>query len=571
MNDFNQSVSLLVKAMAGILLKSNIKKPFGVDVFKVDLATFFPYLFKQHVLTVYVSDQYFEHYDNNLEELNYFVLNCIERFDVNPDLVLCVLDKVQSWPKQDNIFGVSSYLAEHPKIPFRKLASRTEDACKKAIAEHLIKEASIEDINPYSINKHTPLNMLFGRRYDLERLSSDRDHRFIFGPRRIGKSSLVAAFVNQLGKFPIGKNKAFDRSEALLSLASYVDVSKVLKEKGYEERLWEQILRGFGITSKQLESGSRVRKLITQTREERRTPVYDPFIILERLTMKYRRELTIILDEVDGLIEKEVANGWSFMERLRAISEDGNVRIFLVGYESLWLATLDDRFPLYERGKPHRVQPIDRKSVQELMRGPLENLGAGFDDIRALENRIWETSTGMPHVVQDICRIVFEIYLRSVRQARQKDRDKVRISMTDVEAAIDNSKAVMDLRRGDIVKGFPLAEAVAGITSLGVYEEGESAGRNVTLPQIINQLEDIGFIYIKPELDLALAYLRVRGILMPHDSEETVWSWINSVAKKGLCGYIEKIGYKRWSDEILRRHNEKGWRNRYKQFNQIYT
>lgn len=568
MTDFVGKVSALEKGMSAVSPRlCTPRTAEDVAVFEVDPSLLFPHLFKRRLLVMYVSEAILNDYRNEPHVLNDLLLGDKRLCNFFEDLILIVLDKIQNWPNENDRSGFSSVLSQQPKIPYSILASAKPSSLKKTLTKHLVEKAPIDAINPYSINTHTSHRMFFGRQGDLDRLSSDRDHRFIFGPRRIGKSSLVKAFRAKLNSADKKKDNIFEGTHSELSSVSYVDVSNLLKDYNYEEKLWESILRGFGFTSDDLKNGSRIRRLVARNKQESRTPIFDLGLFLERLTETFRP--TIILDEVDGLIEEEVETGWKIMERLRAISENGRLRIFLVGYESLYLATMDDRFPLYERGKSHLLTPIDRNAVKSLIREPLSDVEATYEDVFAVENRILETSGGMPHVVQDICKGIFELYLLSIRQTRSLDRSKVRISMTDVEAAIDQSKAVGDMKRGNLVKDFPLAEAIAGITSLGDFDEEPNARKNVTLPQIINQLEEIGFKFNRPELELALAYLKVRGILQPHDSEETVWSWMNSVAKRGQRVYIDKMGYKRWSKEIFNRHEEGGWKKRYRRYNQI--
>jgi hypothetical protein len=437
----------------------------------------------------------------------------------------------------------------------------------------LLREAPIGLLNPYQIRQVADSRMFFGRRRDVQRLLQVRSHVFLLGPRRIGKSSLGREIQRRLGNFIPGEfswEKGLAHSQ--VRKCCYVDVSR-LGNRASEE-IWQEILAQFGFRAEDFTRFVRVPKLLAGSRSERRIPLSDPVLVLERLISKFPSQLTIILDEVDQWLTQESQTGWTALNTLRAITED-KARVIFVGYQVLSAATRSDEFPFWERGSTHMLGPLSRDEIDKLVSDPLGELGILLQPAEGVLNRIWHTSSGYPHIVQDICYGLVEVYGRTISATSRKRT----LGIDELDAAILGSDAATQLSRARIGRTFPLAEAISGIISLGDTKSGtvspgdakaSPARRNVSNQAIIDALsENKIFAYNSSEFDLALTYLEVRGVIRAMNIERTHWSYVNEIARASHHRAITFSGYRNWLADIIGAHCEGKWRAKYAMLGKI--
>jgi hypothetical protein len=176
--------------------------------------------------------------------------------------------------------------------------------------------------------------------------------------------------------------------------------------------------------------------------------------------------------------------------------------------------------------------------------------------------RLWQASSGFPHLVQDICKHIVEKCFSGSTKKYVVDNNLAR-------AAIDDSEAFGSYRRGVINSDFPLAEAVAGLTCLAAEISGRPNADNsleFTLSdgEIAAFLEQSGYEFDGKEYDLALSYLELRSIIRPVDSTRSTWAWVNKFARMDMERKIKRLGFARWRDGVMRQHREGSWKTRYK-------
>ena len=229
----------------------------------------------------------------------------------------------------------------HPVISFDRL--RTELVANSPAAARfrsfILRAAPFSSLNPYQIRKTADPGMFFGRQRELAEILQSKNHIFLLGPRRIGKSSLVRELQRRIGyfppeTFPWHTPNPQDPQRRGVSKCCYVDVSQLGVRAS--EDIWEQILLQFGFRVADFSRIDRMPKLLATTRQEKRTPLADPITVLAQLIRKFPSQLTIVLDEVDEWIQQEALNGWQALSRLRSLTED-YARVVFVGYQNSFL------------------------------------------------------------------------------------------------------------------------------------------------------------------------------------------------------------------------------------------
>jgi hypothetical protein len=425
-------------------------------------------------------------------------------------------------------------------------------------------------LSPYRINRCAPTSMFFGREKQLIRLRRAQGNHIITGARRIGKSTLATHLRDELGKIT-KRSRLLGISDNEMFKCSYVDVSAMGDRAS--EGIWGQIIRNFKLDVGKLLRYRRKLKL-SDNRHDERTYIDSEARMLDRLISQFPGELTIILDEVDGWIASEAANGWTVMDQLRALTDEGRARVILVGYETLITAVGNDRFPLGARGDTMILTPLDRESTNHLVKDPLAELNLFLEQEPEMLETIWRETSGVPHLVQDICGFMVGM------GSGMRGRNKRYLTNSDLNAAILNSEPIRQFRRGVFDSDFPLAKAIAGMTSYVLTGGGDGRRRresvphlerssyygksNITTGGIRELLDDAGYEYDGEEFKLAMTYLELRLILKPLDIAKTLWGWVNGVRREMMVNMISGDTYPRWEKDMKKAHQEGSWRRRYK-------
>lgn len=417
----------------------------------------------------------------------------------------------------------------------------------KVLRSSLLADTLPELLSPYQISAAVPSSMFFGRQQTINALRRKRVHQFITGPRRIGKSSIAKQLDRDLGVLRRPLRLIGPQSE--VKSCCYLDVSPVAKSS---ESVFGAILKGFNLAPRDYAAWGRTTS--SRTARWERGEVIDEAKALGAIIRSEEGAMTIILDEVDGWLEREAATGWPALEALRAMTDNSQAKVVFVGYESLALFVNDHRFPFHGRGDSTRIGPLDAESIRALIVSPIQQLGLTLEPEQPLVDRLMRDSSGMPHLIQDICSELVKMSLPRRKSNRV-------ITMSDVDAAIRMSEA-MDIFSEPFPRSeFPLAEAIAGIVSM---TKGIDAG--ITAGEIAEQCEEAHYVYSSNEFELAMRYLELRYILKPLDQARGRWTWTNELAQRRMRERLQAIDRKRWISDLIRRHQEGTWRERYKAF-----
>lgn len=451
-----------------------------------------------------------------------------------------------------SIFG-----REQPILSIEKLLSKGD--IKELFRKELLADIGHDLVSPYRVDTTSPARMFFGRGKQLNRLRHLRGNLIVYGPRRIGKSTLVLQLQEELGliaKVP-GTNK---KASPFLRNCAYVDVSALGTTASNE--IWGHIIKSFGLDAHSFYKffGRKVR--LTGSKAEERDAFVDEVKALEVFISSFEGQLTIVLDEVDGWIEREALSGWTTIDRLRALTDRGKANVILVGYETLQAAAENHRFPLYNRGDHLLLGPLNRVAVRELILTPLAELKIKLSPENEIIERIWQASSGLPHLVQDICKHIVAKCLGATPKKYVVDNNLTK-------AAIDDSESFATYRRGVINCDFPLAEAIAGLTCMSTQLFGKQEGNadaefTISDNEIASFLEEAGYLFDGKEYELALSYLELRSIIRPVDSTRSTWMWVNKFARKDMERKISKLGFERWRDGVMRQYKDGSWKSRYK-------
>ena len=425
-------------------------------------------------------------------------------------------------------------------------------------------------LSPYRIDELVGPGMFFGRERDLLELTRDHANLVLVGARRIGKSSLAMQLVESLGSIrlpPVG----FKHPARAIPRCIYLDISAIASP--VSRSIWDAILKAFRIERRDLAGGGWRADLLGRRPRGDGFDSFDEAKAVQALINQFDGKLTIILDEVDSWIHEESAQLWPCLDKLRSFTDNGRARVILVGYESLAVAARYHKFPLTARGQVRLLGPLDSDAVKQLIIEPLHELDIKIEphSTDQILNRIWKTTSGFPHLVQDICANIVKLTL----DGRAKKAVNA-VTMALVESAISQSGALRAFIERIVDKDFPLARAISAICSISCVDSfdaaRESTGAQVfTIAEISRQLEagESRFTYSDSDFELALTALELRSVLRPANAERTRWMWVNEPARQNMENSIKDIGAERFIRDLVREHQAGRWRESFQKLHWI--
>jgi len=504
-------------------------------VVKIDSSTLFQGLHKNFLMVVVDGDHIEEALSERKTWLTKLIYECLAAPSAVVPIISC--NSVRAKSHMDSVRNNGSEgVVGQPIIDYRDFEKISLPA-KELLRRSIVDSEACFRVNPYSVHVAAVRGMFFGRTQEVRHLQKEQGHFFVVGPRRIGKTSLVSKLVETINSEPQYSRRIEMGGLIIDRRAIYVDVS-ILGE-GMSKTIWWTMFDEFGISINRWKAYSRKRS------SRRNQPVQDPAFALQNLIDSARGNLTIVLDEMDGWIQREAGLGWPTIERLRALTDGGRARLILVGYELLRAALQNDRFPLYGRGTTIALGPIDRRSLNELVTKPLSDFGISIQSEDTL-TKIWNDTGGMPHVVQDVCNILLTDCL--------KEKIKV-IDSQHVSRAFRKSQRYDEFIHGVINCPFPLAEAIAGIIAL----ENKHTVEKTTIK---GTLEEFGYEFDRDEFELAFDYLSLRYAIAG-DGDFRAWRMVNSRQREYLCHYIKSAGVENWLATLIKKHNHGSWKRYY--------
>ena len=228
-------------------------------------------------------------------------------------------------------------------------------------------------LSPYSISGEVKeAGMFFGRERLLREIAkTGMPRHMVVGPRRVGKSSLLRQLQQTL---------AATRPNLEVH---YLDLL------GMDAP--EQMLK----------------KL------QRKLPVKDADAvdsipaILERRFSGPRKPGLLLLDEVDGLIERDAQDGYPIFTALRSLQAEGICSYVLTGYRYLYRNALNQDSPLYNFATMEILGALDENEAFDLATVPMARLGITYAS-NDIPRRIARRTGGYPSIVQLLCHHILK-------------------------------------------------------------------------------------------------------------------------------------------------------------------
>lgn len=477
------------------------------------------------------------------------------------ELFPILLNTIPAKSRVRELASQSLYVKVQPIISIEKLIKKRD--VDKVLRDLILSQTKdIDLLSPYQTDKSAPAKMFFGRQQVLEHLHKLKENVFLYGPRRIGKSSTALQLQKLYGHLPV--NKGFRARGEKLNRCSYVDLSTYGTNASKD--IWKSIIKGFNLNEHYLYAalGRKLKPSVSRVGKHSQGFVLDEVTALNNFLTRFAAETVIILDEVDGWLEEEASKGWTTINQLRGLTDEGNAKVVLIGYENLLIALQNHKFPFWQRGSSVLLSPLKKEAIKELVLKPMEELNIRLVPEAQIIERIWQVTSGLPHLVQDICR--HAVMLRGGDRMFELDHPKL-------NEAIGRSEALAKFQRGVLSCDLPLAEAITGIISFNTFRNYSDSKTDQTEPygdhivsnnDIIRYLLKSEYQYKSEEFDLALHYLELRSIIRPVDSNRTTWTWVNSIVCREMAKAISNTGFDNWRNDVVRRHQEGIWKKNYR-------
>lgn len=138
------------------------------------------------------------------------------------------------------------------------------------------------------------------------------------------------------------------------------------------------------------------------------------------------KPLILLLDEADKLVPFDRTSGWQLFNRLRDLTNSGQLRIVLSGERVLREASHDDSSPLFNLFNELLLGRLEFDDVAELVSRPFQQLEINLVDKNAIVRSIYNLTLGHPNVVQRLCRRLIEhLNTKGVSQITPDDVDKI--------------------------------------------------------------------------------------------------------------------------------------------------
>jgi photosystem II stability/assembly factor-like uncharacterized protein len=354
---------------------------------------------------------------------------------------------------------------------------------EKTFVRILLSQVDLTVVSPYVTSGPVPENMFFGRDYELKTISRTvKDNSFaIVGGRKIGKTSILSKLHRLFTDTPDYHSLYLDCQ----AVQSYEDFCNAL------ETMWQVTLANH--------SPEEIQRLIARMRQQLAAPgVPGP----EDAPPNQRRDLIILLDEVDALLKYDGGNGERLFKIFRALSQEAYCRFIFCGGKVLHVRLHDPDSALFNFCNIIRLSYLTARDTGRIVVEPMQEMGIGFEDVSRLVQGIMELSSCHPNVVQYICQeLILRINTRGDRFVTQADLDAIanssRLGEYMIEVMWGNTNALERLITLLIILERPsatLAQIEAALHARGVdvpTAAVEEALDTLVLYSVLNQEDGV--------------------------------------------------------------------------------
>lgn len=226
--------------------------------------------------------------------------------------------------------------------------------------------------------------------------------------------------------------------------------------------------------------------------------------LLEEFRGHGRRHTLFLLDEADAFIEAERQLGYTTLQALRALSEEGLAHFMLAGFWSLYRqAALDYQSPLKNFGTVLTIGALEREACHALAGEPMERIGIGWENAELVEKLITETGQRANLISITCDEVLYEL------GASQRT-----ISAANIETVLAGN------RMRDALAGWPnlgASDAESRIDRIVVYASVEAP--HFTLAELLTTLEEAGYPADPENIKNSLNRLELAFVLVRHGNE----------------------------------------------------
>jgi len=327
-------------------------------------------------------------------------------------------------------------------------------------------QIGIQGLIPYETQAPVSARMFFGRRDVLNRILGNVGRGYaIYGPRRIGKTSLLRRVADRL-------------KETKAAHPVFIDCAAL----GKGDLGWV-ILNRIGLRGRQYYQSQGLEESLRHLGELRGKPV------------------VLLLDEVDSLLARDRGQGWHILYALRQAMNDEHCAVVVAGYRELFKERSDLNSPLFNFLEPVPLDKLAEDAARGLILEPMRDMRLEFEDSEAFIERVLHLSGSLPSLIQLFCRGVTERLFAGKRYfATAADVDEV-LAEDDVRRSLlttfqGNTTKLEQLLCNLVVGRLPVDE-------VGVHE-------------ILNEHLDVGF----DEVSQACANLWMANIISRDPDDE---------------------------------------------------
>lgn len=217
------------------------------------------------------------------------------------------------------------------------------------------------------------------------------------------------------------------------------------------------------------------------------------------------RDIVVMLDEVDLLLQFDKGNGYVLFSAFREMSRQGLCRFILAGFSRLYWELRDGGSPLYNYCREVIMPPMEREAALALITGPMKSIGVYYKNLKDRE-LILAYSGCHPNLLQFFCtRLIEDI------EDKKRVEERRAIAREDIEALVDS-------RYEDYVidEIYMFFSDLSDIEKLVVIILGEDYSRisEFSQPYIDIKLKENGIAFSSGRLQEILNSLVMRLILL---------------------------------------------------------
>jgi hypothetical protein len=142
------------------------------------------------------------------------------------------------------------------------------------------------------------------------------------------------------------------------------------------------------------------------------------------------RTIVLLFDEIDGLLQRDIAQGEQLFRILRALAQEGPLRFIFCGEKILNSALHNPRLAFFNFCNRMPLTYLTLDEARRVVIDPMQEMGITLEDGN-LADQIVELAAGHPNIVQYICQRLIE----RINQRRER-----LITRADVQAISESAQ-----------------------------------------------------------------------------------------------------------------------------------